>query len=126
MKDHVKILGVLHIVIGALTVLIAVIMFAILLGAGVVSGDEEALGILLVVGTAFLFLMFIVGIPEIIGGIGLLHYRPWARILAIIIGIIKLLDFPVGTALGVYTLWVLLNEKTVSLFESAHEKEPAA
>ena len=121
MKDHVRILGILHIVIGALTVLIAIIMFAVLLGAGIVSGDEEALGILMVVGTAFLFLMFLVAIPGIIGGIGLLNYRPWARILILIVGIIKLLDFPVGTALGVYTLWVLLNEKTVELF--SHKEE---
>jgi zinc-ribbon domain len=40
-------------------------------------------------------------------GWGLLERRPWARILAIVIGCLSLLSFPFGTALGIYTLWVL-------------------
>lgn len=123
MKDHVKILGILHIVIGALTVLMAVIMFAVLLGAGIVSGEEETLGILLVAGTFFVILMLLMGIPGIIGGLGLLHHRSWARILVLIVGIIKIIDFPLGTALGVYTLWVLLNEKTVKIFNEKQKRK---
>jgi hypothetical protein len=40
-------------------------------------------------------------------GYALLTRKPWARILAIVIGILALLKFPFGTALGIYTLWVL-------------------
>lgn len=40
-------------------------------------------------------------------GFGLLRRKPWARPLAIVISILVLLKFPLGTALGVYTLWVL-------------------
>lgn len=36
--------------------------------------------------------------------------RPWARIYGIVLGFIVLLHVPFGTALGVYTLWVLLPE----------------
>ena len=43
-----------------------------------------------------------------LAGWGLLNYRPWARILAMILGVISLIHIPVGTALGIYTLWVLL------------------
>jgi hypothetical protein len=43
----------------------------------------------------------------IIVGWGLLECHPWARIMAIVLGILALLKIPIGTALGVYTLWVL-------------------
>jgi hypothetical protein len=42
-------------------------------------------------------------------GWGLLDRRPWARMLAIVIGCISVLSFPFGTALGIYTLWVLAS-----------------
>lgn len=42
-------------------------------------------------------------------GWGLLDRRSWARVLAIVIGCLSLLSFPFGTALGIYTLWVLAS-----------------
>jgi hypothetical protein len=41
-------------------------------------------------------------------GWGLLNREPWARVMALVLGFIALLNVPLGTALGVYTLWVLL------------------
>ncbi len=41
------------------------------------------------------------------GRIGLLNRRPWGRTVAIIVAILALVKFPFGTALGIYTLWVL-------------------
>lgn len=40
-------------------------------------------------------------------GFSLLSRRPWGRTLAIIAAILALFKFPLGTALGIYTLWVL-------------------
>lgn len=45
-----------------------------------------------------------------IAGWGLMAHCPWARMLAIILGCISLIHFPIGTALGIYTLWVLVPE----------------
>jgi len=45
-------------------------------------------------------------------GWGLLEREPWARILALILGFVALLNVPFGTALGIYTLWVLLPSET--------------
>lgn len=44
----------------------------------------------------------------LLAGWGLLTWKDWARILAIILGVLNLINFPFGTALGIYTLWVLL------------------
>lgn len=48
------------------------------------------------------------GALGIVTGWGLLERRPWARMMAIVLGCIFLVDMPFGTALGIYTLWVLL------------------
>ncbi|HUO31435.1 MAG TPA: zinc ribbon domain-containing protein [Bryobacteraceae bacterium] len=43
---------------------------------------------------------------------GLLDKAPWARVFTIVVGAISLIEFPIGTALGIYTLWVLLPESS--------------
>jgi hypothetical protein len=45
----------------------------------------------------------------IAAGVGLLQRQDWARILAIVVGVISLLNIPFGTAIGIYTLWVLVS-----------------
>ncbi|MGH9475748.1 MAG: zinc ribbon domain-containing protein [Terriglobales bacterium] len=51
-------------------------------------------------------------ILSIVTGIGLLMAQSWARMLAIVVGIIRLINIPFGTALGIYTLWVLLPDQS--------------
>lgn len=48
----------------------------------------------------------------IIAGWGLLERQPWARVLAIVLACLNLLSMPFGTALGIYTLWVLLPARS--------------
>jgi hypothetical protein len=48
------------------------------------------------------------GVLGLLAGWGLIERQPWARILAIVLGCLALLHFGIGTALGIYTLWVLL------------------
>lgn len=60
--------------------------------------------ILRTVGTVFL----ITGVAGLIAGWGLMERHGWARILAIILAFLSLIHIPFGTAIGIYTLWVLL------------------
>lgn len=43
-----------------------------------------------------------------LAGWGLLQRQPWARMLGIVLGLLSLIDIPFGTAIGIYTLWVLV------------------
>jgi hypothetical protein len=52
-----------------------------------------------------------VGAGGILVGWGLMRRQPWARIVAIVLGVISLFHPPIGTALGIYTLWVLLADE---------------
>jgi hypothetical protein len=122
MAQHVKILGVLHIVFGALGVLGAITLLLIFGGVSALvaadhSGDSAtAIPILgLIGGFLFIFLLAI-SLPGLIIGIGLVQYRPWARMGGIILSAFDLLGFPFHTALGIYGLWVLLNRETEQMF----------
>jgi hypothetical protein len=123
MQQHVRILAILNIIYGAFGILIGLIAFVFLGGmAGffatmVPDVDTETLvPILQLVGVFVLVLLVALSIPSIIAGWGLLNYRPWARILTIVLCALHLLSFPFGTALGVYGLWVLLQTQTEALF----------
>jgi uncharacterized membrane protein (DUF2068 family) len=119
MQQHVKILGWCFIIYSGLLLLLAGFLFLIISGAGVLSGDRQAMLVTGAVGTFIAALFLVLALPGLITGFGLLKYRPWARIVAIVLGAINLLSVPVGTALGVYTLWVLLNAQTTALFEQS-------
>lgn len=117
MAQHVRILGWLFIIYSAVFDVIAVVVLAILTGAGAISGDRQAFYITSAVGVGIAVILLILSIPGIIAGMGLLKYQQWARILALILAVLHILSFPLGTALAVYTFWVLLNVQTTPLFE---------
>lgn len=122
MKEHVTILAALHIAHSIIGLLIGMIVLFILSGAGVISCDPDAIAVTSAIAILAASVIFIFSIPGLIGGIGLLKHRPWARILTLVVGCLKLLDIPIGTALGIYTIWVLTQKDTVSLFEKTETR----
>lgn len=116
MKTHVTILGWLSIADGVLTLLIGLLTFLFLTGIGFASGEREAMFILPVVGTTTGMFLFAAAVPSLLAGFGLLRGKNWGRILAIVVSFFNLLWFPVGTALGIYGLWVLLRQEATEYF----------
>jgi hypothetical protein len=116
MDQHVKVVAILSIIFGALMAVLGVGLFAIIAGAGVASGEQDALIVTGSVGMLVGGLFVVLALPAIIGGIGLLKRRDWGRILILIVAGLSLLNFPFGTAYGAYAFWVLLNDQTRPLF----------
>jgi hypothetical protein len=123
MAQHVKIVGILHIAFGSLIVLAGVIVLIVMGGiaAGVgtaahSSDDYVAVPILGGIGGMVFIVCMVLGLPGIIGGLGLLQFKPWARILVIVLSVLDLFNIPFGTALGIYGLWALLNTETEQMF----------
>ncbi len=129
MEKHITLVAAISIVFGTLGILIGIFLFVAISGGGFISGDPEAMSITGIVGTALGGFVALTSVPGVIAGIGLLKRRSWARILAIILAILDLIEIPIGTAIGIYALWVLLNDETAKLFARAsakRKKEEAA
>jgi len=116
MQSHVTILGWLHIAGSALVVLLGLIGFVLVAGIGVLSYDPEAAAILPFIGLMGVILFTILGLPGILAGVGLLRRKAWGRILALIVGFFNLFNVPIGTALGAYTFFVLLQQSAADYF----------
>jgi hypothetical protein len=77
-------------------------------------------------GTALILFVLVRSVPGILVGIGLLKYRPWARIVGIVLSILDLIWLPIGTIVGIYGLWVLFSAETERLFNGPPPAPPVA
>ena len=119
MEKHVTLVAALNIGFGILGILIAMFVLIGMILVSIYVDDYDVRRILPIVGTAVCVFLIITSIPEIIGGIGLLKRRPWARILILIVACMDLLWIPLGTIFGIYEFWVLLQNETTDLFKPA-------
>jgi hypothetical protein len=62
-------------------------------------------------------ILMITGVLGLLAGWGLIERQPWARTLAIVLGVLALFHFGVGTVLGIYTLWVLLPAQSAQEYQ---------
>jgi hypothetical protein len=112
LERHLRTLGILWIIASSIFVIPAFILM--LLGSVVhfsIPGTEQVariLGpfVLFLIGSIFL----LISACGIFLGWGLMKHYSWARIAGIILGVIVLFHPILGTALGIYTLWVLLSD----------------
>lgn len=117
MDKHVDVISILWIVSGSLGILIAIFIFWLLWGITFIPNiGYEASYILRLIATWVSIFLAVFSAPEIIGGIGLLRRKEWGRILVLVVSFFNLVNFPLGTALGVYSFIILLKEETVRLF----------
>lgn len=118
MDQHLKIVGWLHAALGALGVLTAVVVATILTGVGAASGEAGAFAALSGIGGALAIFVSVLSLPAIIGGWGILTYKPWSRVLVLVLSFLNILNFPFGTAVGAYSIWVLLNDESRRLLDA--------
>ena len=119
MDKHITVVASLQIGLSVLGLFFVVFIAFVLTGLGVVIDDPEAMYIIWTVLPGLGFLITVLCILGIIGGIGLFAKKNWARILVLILSAIDLFNFPIGTAVGIYTIWVLVQTETAELFEKA-------
>lgn len=119
MKQHVSFVGALHIGFGLLGIAGALaIFFGFQFLFELVDHDPIAQKILSYVGNTIALITMFFSSLGVIGGAGLFSYRSWARILVMIVSAVNCLNIPVGTAKGIYSIWVLMQPETIELFEN--------
>ena len=113
LEHHLRTLGILWIVAGAIFIIPGFVLMIVSSVVRLSIPATEEVGrfvaplVLSIIGGS----LFLVAAGGILVGWGLLKHQPWARMVAIVLGIISLLHPPFGTALGIYTLWVLLSDQ---------------
>ena len=127
MSSYVDFAGVLFIVWGLLTALVGLSTLALGVGAvalllsgshgGNDGGRQIAAGLTAAVFTTLALIAILWGAAHVAVGVPLRRRKPKARLIALMLGSVDLLLLPYGTALGLYALWVLLNERGKALFQ---------
>jgi hypothetical protein len=117
MKKHVTVVGAIHIGFGLLGLVGALAaFFALHFARGFVEGEEIPSMVLRFLSLTIPLLVGFMSTLGLVGGIGLLSLQPWARYLIIVVAALGCLNIPIGTLKGVYSLWVLLQDETIKLF----------
>jgi len=117
MKKHVTVVGAIQIGFSILGLIGAIaVFFALSFAKGQVGDDETGKMVLLFLSISLPLLIGFLSTLGLVGGIGLLAYKLWARYLVIVVSALGCLSIPFGTIKGVYALWVLLQDETIKLF----------
>ena len=111
LQRHVHLLGILWIAYSALHLLAGVVLMIV---ANTIFGhgrfETGAPAFLQPLLSTIAILLLIKAVLGIAAGWGLMQRLDWARVLAIVLAFLSLFNPPLGTALGIYTLWVLLSK----------------
>jgi len=125
MTRHIALLAVFYQMWGALALVAGTATLVLALGALAIitSAERAALGpdvaADLTVGFFFLFAAGALawGGVHLWTGFSLRGHKAWARLVGLALAVLNLFFLPVGTALAVYTFWVLLSNETRRIFE---------
>lgn len=113
---HVKVVAWLHVLESLLYIGGALLLVIFFSGMGIMADDPQAFGILSLVGLCGGGFLLLIGIPVALAGWGLLNQRSWSRVLAMVLAVLGLFLFPLGTIIGIYVLWVLTSLPAAAYF----------
>jgi hypothetical protein len=129
MEKQVQLVGILNIVYRSVALAGGLFLFLLaagfwqvfeyLLQIGVIAPHEIPMELVALVPIVLSFVAFFVTIVSILGIVAaaaVLKRKEWGRVLLLVVSFFNLLRIPLGTALGIYSIWVLLNNETVRLF----------
>ncbi len=137
MEKHVKIVAILNIAYRCLMLVGSIVLFVLAAIFGSVMNflerrgelraedvPQELLNLLPIFFIIIGVLIAVVSLAAIIGSIGVMKKKEWGRITIIVVSFFNLIHVPLGTVLGVYSLWVLFNDEIVRLFNPLPGSEP--
>jgi hypothetical protein len=116
-QDHNKLLGVLHLVYGALNTLLA-LFFVVLFGVISIVEREPVMFVIMTIVLLIVYALLI--LPSLLAGYGLLKRKRWAKVFAYISAALAAMSFPHGTALCVYTIWFLTSDTGKTIYDKSN------
>ena len=116
MEKHINVVAALQIGLSIFNLLIAFLIFTVLKLVGGFVDNANGSTILSLIADILAIVFIIISIPGILAGMGLYKRREWARILTIVLSIFQVFNFPFGTAIGIYSIWAMVQPETISAF----------
>lgn len=117
MEKHINVVAALQIGLSIFNLLIAFLIFTVLKLVGVSIDDTTGSTILSLIADVIAIVFVFISILGIFAGLGLYKRKEWARILTLILSVIEIFSFPFGTAIGIYSIWTLIQPETITAFE---------
>ena len=114
--QHLKLVAGIHIVLAIFGLLGAGFILLLFVGAGMASGEAEAFFVSGTVGMLVAAFLAVTALPGLIGGMGILKGKNWARILLLIVSAFLVFHVPLGTLAAIYTFWTLLRAEAAERF----------
>ncbi len=111
MHKEIELLGALHIAISILYTVVFSAIYAVLLSKGFFSDKESSANIQLVILAVVGIFLMLFAISGVIAALGIIRNRPWAQMMILILGCLDLICVPLGTALGIYTIWIFMHSE---------------
>ena len=117
MRTHLNILAILYLLTSIGEVLAGMALIGIASFGGMLTGDVFLFSLIAGLGSLFGFFLIMIGLPGIFLAYGLWRERWWARPLGFVLAVLNLFNAPIGTILGIYTLWALMQDETRRIFD---------
>jgi hypothetical protein len=126
MESHKRVLGILFIALGTFQILLMLLLSTFmtsLFGFIMSQAEPEGARVIEIVAEFIryipLLIIVFLALPALVAGIGLVAEKPWALILALVIGCLNIFSFPFGTAIGIYTIWVYAENNKITRASSS-------
>jgi hypothetical protein len=128
-QTHVRLLGLLWLAYSAFNTVVGVVLYVIantLFAHGRLGAPDSQTFFLRPLLSVIAILVLAKAALGFIAGWGLLQRDKWARVLVLVLAFISLFtNIPIGTALGIYTMWVLLSSDSEREYEALVAAQPA-
>lgn len=118
LDTHKRILGILYIISASFVFLVALfiralmsVIFEFAFDQGEIEDRRVVDFVMSIISIVPFILIVFSALPTMIAGIGLLSRATWAPILALIVGCLKLISFPIGTIIGIYSIWIFAEDQ---------------
>jgi hypothetical protein len=117
-RQHLRLLGILWLALGALNAVGGVILIILANTLFIRMQHQGAPSFLHPLLTFVGFFILLKAAAEFAAGWGLQQRESWARILTLVLAFLALFNVPLGTALGIYSLWVLLPAESEEEYQA--------
>ena len=117
-EEHNKTLATLWFIYGAMhgLTLFGLMVLGLLFKFASTAGDLISPFWMFISVMTFILLLFVVALLPLLVALGFAKRRPWVKPLAIAVAIVSLINIPIGTALGIYTIKFLRSDAGVTLY----------